>query len=328
MLKKTLILLLMVISVLLFVSCESNKITEAEYQNSPITSLEKKSVPTGGLEEAVPSPMLNALNNKLEAYGAKYRVALAEWITPANSGLSGRTVFASNLGNKQLSAHWVPGDLRRFGSRNIYWAKEQLEGIPTGVSLADANDAIDRAMQTWQDVQCSEIPLVENTSFPADLDLGIVQYFLGFGGANFWLADITHAGWLPRSFFDSLATGGGDYIIGVTFTYVWVDGGMPTDIDNNDKMDVALREIYYNNNFSWAIDALYSDIDVESIVLHETGHGLSQAHFGTIFGTWANMKLHFAPEAVMNAVYIYSQQELLGTDEAGHCSIWGSWPLR
>jgi hypothetical protein len=55
------------------------------------------------------------------------------------------------------------------------------------------------------------------------------------------------------------------------------------------------------------------------------GHGLSQDHFGKIFRT-KNGKLHFAPLAVMNAVYYDVQQELKGTDVGGHCSIWGSWP--
>ena len=33
-----------------------------------------------------------------------------------------------------------------------------------------------------------------------------------------------------------------------------------------------------------------------------------------------------APEAVMNAAYTGPQRELLGTDNGGHCSIWGNWP--
>ncbi len=34
----------------------------------------------------------------------------------------------------------------------------------------------------------------------------------------------------------------------------------------------------------------------------------------------------FTVVAVMNAAYSGVQQGLAGTDSAGHCSIWGSWP--
>ena len=65
---------------------------------------------------------------------------------------------------------------------------------------------------------------------------------------------------------------------------------------------------------------------METVALHETGHGLSQGHFGKAFVTNSNGKLHFAPLAVMNAGYTGVQQSLAGTDNWGHCSMWGSWP--
>jgi hypothetical protein len=177
-------------------------------------------------------------------------------------------------------------------------------------------------MDTWQNVQCSTIPLTNSGSY--NFDFGYVQFLLGFGGVAGWAADITHAGWLPKAFFNAISPpNGGDFILGVTFTFIWVSGGQPTDIDNNGKTDVAFREIYYNNGFPWQINGTY---DVETIALHEAGHGLSQAHFGKVFRTTANGKLHFSPRAVMNAVYAGLQQQLLGTDEAGHCSIWANWP--
>jgi hypothetical protein len=90
---------------------------------------------------------------------------------------------------------------------------------------------------------------------------------------------------------------------------------------------VEPREIYYNNRFTWGINTYGTPIDVESIVLHETGHGLSQAHFGTLFITDSNGKYHFSPLAVMNAGYAgVPWHELMGTDIAGHSSIWASWP--
>ena len=66
--------------------------------------------------------------------------------------------------------------------------------------------------------------------------------------------------------------------------------------------------------------------DIETVALHEAGHGLSQGHFGKKFRTDKNGKIHFSPRAVMNASYSGIQTEILKTDNAGHCSIWANWP--
>src|SRR4029453_125442 len=97
-----------------------------------------------------------------------------------------------------------------------------------------------------------------------NLDIGIVESLLGQTGGPFFLADITHAGWLPAN------------VIGVTFTFIFIAPatGAPTDIDNNGKADVAFREILYNDRFVWRTDG--GNIDVETVALHESGHGLSQ----------------------------------------------------
>ena len=90
---------------------------------------------------------------------------------------------------------------------------------------------------------------------------------------------------------------------------------------------MAFREIYYNDNdeFNWGIDDI-SYFDIETVVAHEVGHGLSLGHFGMIFRNTGNEHLQFAPRAMMNAIYYDIQQELLGTDIASFCSIWASWP--
>jgi hypothetical protein len=272
--------------------------------------------------------MLRQANAKLEQMSARVRVYTAETITAAGSERQGQIIFAWDVGNKQLDAHFVPCDPRRFDECDILWAVDGTEGVTTsGLSAAETEGAIDAAMATWNNVNCSYIPLTKVDDL--GYDLGYVQCLLGYGGVCDWLADYTHAGWLPRAFFDELDDDGGDYIIGVTFTFVWVDEeDNPTDVDHNGKQDVAFRETYYNDGFDWQIDATgANEVDVESIALHEAGHGLSQAHFGKIFGTWSNLRLHAAPRAVMNAVYLGMLQELAGTDIAGHCSIWATWPL-
>ena len=261
-------------------------------------------------------PMLKEINDTLEAMGMDVRVEYAEYITSDDGPEFGNTVYANDRGNKQLGSDWVPGDPRRYGVNEIYWTTDQVD-LTADVSDQEQNDAISRAMATWQEVQCSSIPLVQVED--GGLDLGYVEWLLGFGGIPGWVADLSHAGWLPASFFDALADDGSTFILGVTFTFTWTG----PDMDGNGKSDVAFREIYYNDNFNWAIGG---SVDVESIALHEVGHGLSQAHFGKVFvDNKGNLK--FAPKAVMNAVYTGGTEHVLtGTDVGGHCSNWGSWP--
>jgi len=233
------------------------------------------------------SEVLAAFNAQLATQGKHFRVLMMEYITAPASGQFGTTIIAKNFGNKQLTEHWVPYDPNRRGDRDITYAVDKIDGVANGgLLLAQLEPAIDNAMSTWNNQSCSTIPIVK-VDVGGD-DQGFVQYLMGYGGSPGWLADITHAGWLPETFFDLIVPSGGTFIIGATFTFIWVDvaTGDPTDMDRNGKDDVAFREIYYNNHFVWSVDTpawTDSEIDVESIALHESGHGLSQAHFGMVF---------------------------------------------
>ncbi len=280
---------------------------------------------------ADPQPnALDDMNVALEMMGASHRVVSAEYLTAADSGMMGQTIFANNRGNKQLTFDFVPGDPRRVWGdtvgTGITWINDASEAsTASGLVLADTSPAISRAMQTWQDESCSNIPLIGFGDFA--FDFGVVQNIVsgGASGSPFVFADITQAGWLAAGFFDAIGgPGASNSIIGVTFTFRFINpDNSSTDIDNNGVADAALREVYYNDNFFWAIDG---NIDVETVALHENGHALSQGHFGKISRTDANGKIHFSPRAVMNAAYSGVQQSLTGTDRGGHCSNWGSWP--
>lgn len=255
------------------------------------------------------------VNAQLQASGANYMVDYAEYITPDDSGEVGQVVFFANVGNQKLGHHFVPGDPRRGGGTNITYIVDQAEGAIDGLTTAQTTAAIDRAMATWEGVNCSTIPITKLPNVGGDI--GVVEFLNGLGGSSTVFADITHAGWLPGGILPP-------NVIAVTFTFIFIGpGGAPTDIDNNGRLDTAFREILYNNAFTWRINA---NIDVETVALHESGHGLSQNHFGTLFQTTANGKFHFSPRAVMNAGYTGVQQNLSGPDNAGHCSIWGTWP--
>jgi len=250
--------------------------------------------------------VLNTMNDQLAAAGEGFELAYVDFQTVDEIGIR---VYANNRQHR-LSSHWLPYDPWRFGTRDIYWVVDQVDQT-MDLPWADADAAVGRAMDIWDSQSCATIPLVRVNDF--GLDLGYVQYLVGMGGTPGWLADITHAGWLPRIFFDIIGgPGGGDGILGATFTFIW------TSRPN----DVAFREIYYNDKFPWGVDIRYYDI--ETVVAHEVGHGLSLGHFGKIFRTLSNWELHFAPRALMNAIYYDIPHELLGTDIASFCSIWAS----
>ncbi len=250
-----------------------------------------------------------------------YAVLMAEYITAGESDQVGRTVFFSDVGNKRLSADFVP-ELSLDGTPDVsYYVDESRASADLDVAITTA--AIDRAMSTWDNVTCSELGL-NKVPYSPGISTGYISALLGFGGSFAYTADLVHAGWLPAQFFDFIAPGGSGFILGVTFTIVFTDGnGNPVDTNNDGRSDVAWREIYYNDAFLWRDGATY---DVETIALHEAGHGLSQAHFGKAFVDAANNKLHFAPRAVMNAAYSGVQTTISATDNGGHCSNWGSWP--
>lgn len=272
--------------------------------------------------------MADSLNAELAAAGKNYRVAMAETITDLDSNEAGQTIIFRDLGNRQLAFDFVPGDTRRAWRAPGTGISFAVDNVNLTADLPGATelDQIRAAMATWENVNCSTLPLVDfgNTG----VDLGVVQRQLGFGGIPAVAADLQHVGFLPANFFLQL---GSSNILAVTFTFRFIDGaGNSTDIDNNGSFDAAFREIYYNDGFTWEDDA--NDVpgdgrfDLQTVSLHEVGHGLSQAHFGTGRIHAQTGRIQLSPQAVMNAGYIYGQRSLLGTDNGGHCSNWASWP--
>jgi len=305
---KSKIALLLSVFVFTVISCENNN------NSDKLTSIKAEPI-FMDLSSYYSQASLKSSNG--EGIPENLRVFKAEYITTGESGKIGRTIFFMNVGNKKLASDFVPHQSYSLdGTTDItYYIDENRPSLD--LPIIETSPAIQRAMASWDKLTCSNLNMFQLPYSGGQT--GFVAALLGFGGSFDYFGDIIHCGWLPREFFDILDLNGGDYILGITFTIIFTN----SDFDKNKKADVAWREIYYNDNFSWRIGDHY---DVETIALHESGHGLSQGHFGQAFLDEGSGKLHFSPRSVMNAAYSGIQINIAKTDKAGHCSNWGNWP--
>ncbi|WP_339793320.1 hypothetical protein [uncultured Imperialibacter sp.] len=314
------------LTVVLFIwSCEPNENVPQTVEFNPTlkdkltrvdpSSVENRNGRTAGIEQWIAS-----VNETIASQGLA--IQKMEFLGAEQAG---NTVFFANNGNKQLSSDFVPNDPRNGTGIDVPYVIDGTElGTSSGMSEFETYSATVAAMETWGNVTCSSGLEIPNLGV-APFDIGYVQYLLGFGGiAGYFPGTVVHGGILPGAFFDAVSPGGASSILGVTFTFVWLD-----DLDADGKSDVAIKEIYINDVFNWQDapdDVLGNGIyDLETVILHEAGHALSQAHFGKAFAS-GNGKLHFAPAALMNAGYSVARRNISGTDNAGHCSNWSNWP--
>lgn len=288
-------------------------------------------------------PFFDPVNAELERMGSNLRVAEV-WMFTIGSGRPANRIL-------QLGTRWVPADPNRAaqstGTEDLTYVVD-VSDLTVDVPAVDTEAAIDAAFDTWSGVHNTFLdnvkvaddglnhdfldgvpilPFVTCASTPFQpAPLGILDF-----AALAPNADIITGGWLPREYFDCLVpdptpgNGGGDFILGVTWTFFFVDGGgNPVDLNNDGHIDTALKEIYYNEEFDWVTSGsvfLGNDIDIESVVLHENGHAMDLGHFG---GPPPPLKIHpntnriFSPPAVMNPAYVGGERrDLLPTDEAG-----------
>ena len=271
----------------------------------------------------VVSAKLQEINAGLAAAGAGYAVEMAEIsLGPDASVDQAQIIFAFDR-TLRLRSKWVPGDARRDADgSNITHMVDQSFGIANGT--INAEPAIDASFNTWANVQCSKLNIVKR---PDDGQLHTAV--IGIGDP--FAADIYTLGFLPGAFFDVfLGPGASQNVLGVTFTFIFgsfdSQGNFtPSDIDNNGRTDTAIKEVWYNDAFTWTTSN-NTDIDIETVAFHENGHALELGHFGKVSVNLSAGRLIVAPRAAMNAFILGTLRGPLGTDNAAYCGNWASWP--
>lgn len=264
--------------------------------------------------------------------GHRAVLGMAEIITDPLSGEEGRVIWLrKDLGNGQLDHDFVYGDPRRAALNGGYAGV--TFGVKTGFQSSDANltDQIGwlyDSIWIWDAETCSDLGLVENAVNPTSR--GVVDHYFRTGIIDEARieADLTQVGFLGVSPIFAPGTS----TLGVTYTLFWVDAaGNLTDIDGNGKIDIAFREIYYNDQYNWADNGVEGTVagvryfDFPSVAIHEVGHGFSSDHFGSI-GRQDGV-LVARPRAVMNAIYGGTLRDLTGRDRGAHCGNWAQWPV-
>ena len=196
---------------------------------------------------------------------------------------------------------------------------------PTALGFVSGAPSIDASFGTWTAQACSNLQIL-----PSALPAGIVpSALLGVGGFlnNPLVSDVNTLGFVPGFIFDQvLGPGSSAAVLGVTFPFVWTDeAGNPTDIDHDGNDDLAFAEIWYNGAFVWTDTGKGSDVDIETVALHENGHALGLGHFGKVV-LKVDGTLRATPRAVMNAYILGTLRELRGSDQDSYCSLWGGFP--
>jgi FlgD Ig-like domain/IPT/TIG domain/CARDB len=162
--------------------------------------------------------------------------SLTVTVPPTWSGnVQVQTHGAGNLSNGVLHDISYSTDTHFWGSLPVHWA---LNNAPSGVTFANAQGAIAAALNTWA---CA-------SNFSTTYDGSTVNTATNFDGVN--AMSFNSSGW------------GNPNTIAVT-TWWWYTTPGPRV-----EADIAFN----SQNFTWNVNGSSSDMDIQNIATHETGH--------------------------------------------------------
>ena len=179
-----------------------------------------------------------------------------------------------------------------------------ISDYTTDESFGNVDAAITSAFNTWAAVDVND-----KLSFNRLSDNGgNYDVFDGSGasldqGADWTYANITIGGWLPASYFESLAPGGGAGILAVSISGKLRGGGSKKPLWTND--------VYLNEFFNWSTNPGAGEFDIETVVLHEVGHSIGFGHEDT-------------QPSVLQSFYDEVNRSLSTTDEEGVLDLYAA----
>ncbi|PIB35537.1 hypothetical protein BFP72_09110 [Reichenbachiella sp. 5M10] len=317
----------------LLVSCQDSQLSEQTVDPSQKISIKIPDILTeyqaASRQKITPVTLKAALNNSLFAQ-SNIKVQDIHAFKAADAYTTVETV--DQQFQSTLPSRWVPGDSNRDWNadgdlNDIDWVS--FTPFATANGLYDA-EPIYRSMYTkWQnDGYCQTVTIDEMIY---DFSMGNPSLILDFGlpSTGNPIADISVVGFLPASIFEAVL--GAENILGVAFSFVFVDENGDPIKSTRGKEDKAFTEVWFNDGFTWADGVGQGGIDLESVILHEFGHTLNLGHFGILqvfHETETGLSTYvYQPVNTMNALYIGESRNFLGPNDKGNfCEAWGSWP--
>lgn len=230
-----------------------------------------------------------------------------------------------------LPERWVPNDTRRDwngdGNLNdIDYSYVAPFAIANGFDgPINAIPVYDEMLNIWEsEGYCNNVS-IDATQFDFSTGLNPSQIFdFGLTPAD-PQADVHVIGFLPAEIFESVFDS--PNVLGVAFSFVFVDENGDPIKSNRGKEDKAYTEVWFNGGYAWSNEL--NGVNIQSVVLHEFGHSLNLGHFGILqsFTTDGETELVYQPVNTMNAIYIGEYRDFLGQNDKGNfCEAWGSWP--